>query len=174
MSAGGKTNKHMKKVYKERAKFHVYRIYSTEPIHFYFYFIFYFILFFFLGGGSKFQRSWPVFTITSTPNRLDMTIPVSPFLYKFTWSFFIGGASFWVLGHDLQGAIQYVIKRRRLSLLSLKIEVTIMLKFQGRQIKIRLIGRASPSAQHAKEWKHCLLVVFNVQWINCLVWSQPI
>ena len=71
---------------------------------------------------------------------------------------FIGGASFWDLGHDLQGAIQYVIKRRRLSQLSLKIEVTIMLKFQGRQIKIRLIGRASPSAQHAKEWKHCLLL----------------
>ena len=76
------------------------------------------------------------------------------------------------LGHDLQGAIQYVIKRRRLSQLSLKIEVTIMLKFQGRQIKIRLIGRASPSAQHAKEWKHCLLVLFNVQWINCLAFKR--
>ena len=85
---------------------------------------------------------------------------------------FIGGASSWVLGHDLQGAIQYVIKRRRLSQLSLKIEVTIMLKFQGRQIKIRLIGRASPSAQHAKEWKHCLLVLFNVQWINCLAFKR--
>lgn len=85
---------------------------------------------------------------------------------------FIGGASFWVLGHDLQGAIQYVIKRRRLSQLSLKIEVTIMLKFQGRQIKIRPIGRASPSAQHAKEWKHCLLVLFNVQWINCLAFKR--
>ena len=76
------------------------------------------------------------------------------------------------LGHDLQGAIQYVIKRRRLSQLSLKIEVTIMLKFQGRQIKIRPIGRASPSAQHAKEWKHCLLVLFNVQWINCLAFKR--
>ena len=86
----------------------------------------------------------------------SQSIPVQ--IYRKFFIIIIGGASSWVLGHDLHGAIHYVIKRRRISQLSLKIEVTIMLKFQGRQIKIRLIGRASPSAQHAKEWKHCLLL----------------
>ena len=115
-----------------------------------------------LSGNSNYTHpkqnrnsKWQCQSVRSCTNLLEV------FYRRFLRCLFLS------LGHDLQGAIQYVIKRRRLSQLSLKIEVTIMLKFQGRQIKIRLIGQA----QHAKEWKHCLLVLFNVQWINCLAFK---